>query len=200
VTAPMCRSLRRAALIAALIWIVSCTDVSPVASWPFFLAKTELLTSVVRPQIGCGLEEDGGLVWTFQARSREESRSWIDAVRAVVASVNPLVHPWGVPGEVACSTLKDALQPRGATDAPVDGEPKISSPFNVQHIASGAAAAVGAAAAAVGVAGSARAGEVDRAHGLSAGSHYKEIETKVLREVTSLHDLTEKDLEEWRDR
>ena len=139
-------------------------------------------------------------MWTFQARSREESRSWTDAVRAVVASVNPLVHPWGVPGEVACSTLKDAPHPRGATDAPVDGEPKISSPFNVQHIASGAAAVVGAAAAAVGVAGSARDGEAERVQGHGAGSHYKEIETKVLREVTSLHDLTEKDLEEWRAR
>ena len=139
------------------------------------------------------------MVWTFQARSREEARSWIDDVRAVVASVNPLVHPWGVPGEIACSTLKGVSPARGrsATD---DGEIKISSPFNVQHIASGAAAAVGAAAAAVGVSSPAMAGEMDKTQGPGTGSHYKEIETKVLREVTSLHDLTEKDLEEWRDR
>ena len=150
-------------------------------------------------QIGYGLEEDGGMVWTFQAKSREEARSWIDDVRAVVASVNPLVHPWGVPGEIACSTLK-VVSPARGTSATDDGEIKISSPFNVQHIASGAAAAVGAAAAAVGVSSPAMAGEMDKAQGPGTGSHYKEIETKVLREVTSLHDLTEKDLEEWRDR
>ena len=139
------------------------------------------------------------MVWTFQAGSREEVRSWIDAVRGVVASVNPLVHPWGVPGEIACSTLKGALPSRG-TAAPDDAELKISSPFNVQHMASGAAAAVGAAATAVGVSGPAKTGEKDKARGPATGSHYKEIETTVLREVTSLHDLTEKDLEDWRDR
>ena len=92
-----------------------------------------------------------------------------------------------MPGEVACSTFKN-------NPAELEDDFKISSPFNFQHIASGAAAAVSAAAAAVGV------GVEEEEEEAGQGSHYKEIENKVMREVTGLNDLTEKDLEEWRDR
>jgi len=121
-----------------------------------------------------------------QARSREEARFWIEAVRAVAASVNPLLHPWGVPGEVACLSLRNVATESGREDLRDRQEDRddiqISAPFNFQHIASGAAAAVGAAAAAVGGVAGVGAGDDSvevELRGGSKGSHYKEIETKV---------------------
>ena len=109
----------------------------------------------------------------------------------MAASVNPLLHPWGVPGEVACLSLRNVATESGR-ESLRDGQEdrdgiQISAPFNFQHIASGAAAAVGAAAAAVGGVAGAGAGddpEETEVRGGSKGSHYKEIETKVTCDST----------------
>jgi hypothetical protein len=146
----------------------------------------------------------------------------------VAASVNPLLHPWGVPGEVACLSLRNVAAETGRenlrdrqlqehkdvcvrvcrcmcvrvracvcvcvyiyiyTYRQLQGnndDMKISAPFNFQHIASGAAAAVSAAAAAAAAVGDVAwvgAGDDEgaEARGEFQGSHYKKIETKVIR-------------------
>jgi hypothetical protein len=146
--------------------------------------------------------------------------------------VNPLVPPWGVPGELACSTPARAAPTTKGTQQrlqrPVnadEGDSEISMPFNVQHIASGAAFAQGVGGRGLAASGGwvgkgfERGGEDGRTAGESrnggggggvreggeggpggGGSHYQKIETQVLRQVTTLHDLSDKDLEEWRDR
>lgn len=125
-----------------------------------------------------------GLLWSdsFPDDSRTKLVAW---------QVDPLVPPWGVPGELACGTP--------SRRAPAIA---ISAPFQFEHVASGNwEAAVGRMASAVGATADGRhQGLEGQGPDTGNASHYREIETRVLRQVTALHDLTDKDLEDWRER
>ena len=115
-----------------------------------------------------------------------------DSRRKLAAwQVDPLVPPWGVPGEIACGAA--------SRRAP---EIAISAPFNFEVVASrNWEAAAGRMASAVGASADGRQqGLAGQRTDSGNASHYREIETRVLRQVTALHELTDKDLEDWRER